>query len=171
MMFSHDGIKDSLTQLAAPPFFYEEIRRELSRFERSHDPFSVIRFVLLSMANSHGKQDDVISRYEVEVLNFAETLTRLSRSEDLCARIGEREFVILLRGSESVAMKFIERVTSTWIAVIEANLGDVTYPDFLSAHLMSRLGEGVLDLLNRLDRQALTPDFVRFRTDYRAGRH
>lgn len=96
--------------------------------------------------------------YEVEILNFAQTLIRLSRSEDLCARIGEREFVILLRGSESVAKNLIERITNKWSAMVEAVVedgGDV-YPDFLSAHLSSQSGENALDLLNRLDHQPLT---------------
>lgn len=165
MMFSHDGLKDSLTHLAAPPLFYEELRRELSRAERSGQSFSLIRLVL-QVGTSNQK-----STYEVEILNFAETLTRLSRSEDLCARLGEREFVILLRGSEGVAMNFIERVTSKWIVAIEENLGDATYPDVMSSHLMSRLGEGVLDLLNRLDRQTLISHLVRFRTEDRTSYH
>lgn len=28
MTFSHDGLRDSLTHLAAPPYFYENLRRE-----------------------------------------------------------------------------------------------------------------------------------------------
>lgn len=164
MVFSHDGLRDSLTHLAAPPLFYEELRRELSRAERSGQPFSLVRLVL-----QVGESNK--SAYEVEILNFAETLTRLSRSEDLCARLGEREFVILLRGSESVAINLIERVTSKWIVAIKENLGEATYPDIVSSHLMSRLGEGVLDLLNRLDRQTLISHLVRFRTEDRTSYH
>ena len=92
LIFSHDGIKDSLTQLAAPPLFYEELRRELSRFERSGNPFSLVRLVLLTETkNQYRQENNDVSIYEVEILNFAEILIRLSRSEDLCARIGERE--------------------------------------------------------------------------------
>lgn len=155
-MFSHDGIKDSLTQLAAPPLFYEEMRRELSRFERSGDPFSLIRLVLQSEErNLYRQESNDISTYEVEILNFTETLIRLSRSEDLCARIGEREFAILLRGPESVAKNLIERVTNEWLAAIAMSVGGMAYPDFSSAHLSSQSGESALGLLNRLDRQPL----------------
>lgn len=157
-MFSHDGIKDSLTQLAAPPLFYEELRRDLSRMERSGDQFSLIRLVLLTgPSNQKREESKHISTYEVETLNFAETFTRLSRSEDLCARIGEREFAILLRGSESHAINFIERITRRWLVVIATSVeeGGIAYSDFLSAHLGTRSGEGALDLLNRLDRQPL----------------
>ena len=174
MMFSHDGIMDSLTRLAAPPLFYEELHRELSRYERSGDPFSIIRLVLPSKANSHGTQrSSDVSTYEMEILNFSETLTRLSRREDMCARIGEREFAILLRGPERVAMNFIERVNSKWIVAIEASLADggTAYLDFLSAHVVSQAGESALELLNRLDCQPLVAYLVRFRTDDRTSRH
>lgn len=171
-MFSHDGIKDSFTRLAAPPLFYEELRRELSRFERSGDPFSLIRLVLLTGAkNQYRQESDEISRHEVEILNFTETLIRLSRSEDLCARIGEREFAVLLRGSESVAKNLIDRVTNEWLAAIGMSVGDLAYPDFSSAHLSPQSGESALGLLNRLDRQPLISYLVRFRANDRTSRY
>ena len=160
LIFSHDGIKDSLTHLAAPPLFYEALRRELSRFERSGNPFSLVRLVLLTETkNQYRQENNDVSIYEVEILNFAEILIRLSRSEDLCARIGEREFAILLHGSESVAQNLIERVANKWLAAIAENVKERgrAYPDFLSAHLSSQSGENTLDLLNRLDRQPLIP--------------
>ena len=102
-MFSHDGLKDSLTQLAAPPRFYDELHRELSRCARSGESFVVVKFEL-----------QATSQYEEKVLDFAEVLSEASRVEDLCARLGEYEFAILLRGSQSVAVSFIDRVIQRW---------------------------------------------------------
>ena len=46
MTFSHDGIRDSLTHLAAPPYFYENLRRELGTAERNKSELSLIRFLI-----------------------------------------------------------------------------------------------------------------------------
>jgi GGDEF domain-containing protein len=158
MRFSHDGIKDSLTRLAAPPFFYEQLRRELSRSERSNEPFSLIRIVLLSGEKTRdGSDSDDNSWYEIEILDFSETLTRLSRSEDLLARIGEREFVTLVRGNESAALRVIERFTNGWSAdraIISRNRNE-PYPEFQCAHLLRKSHESALEFMNRLDHQPL----------------
>jgi GGDEF domain-containing protein len=157
-MFSHDGIKDSLTRLAAPPLFYDGLRRELSRSARSGEVFSLIRFVLLQevLGQDELKNEDK-SRYEVEILNFADTLTRVCRSEDLLARIGEREFLALVHGNKSVATLLIARVAKGWLAASSINdeKRGGRYPDFQSAHITVRSQEPALGLLNRLDRQPL----------------
>ena len=157
-MFSHDGIKDSLTRLAAPPLFYEELRRELSRSARSGDVFSLIRLVLLQEVHDHeGTENEDKSRYEVVILNFADTLTRVCRSEDLLARIGEREFLALVHGTESAATLLIARVAKGWLAASSINdkKRRGRYPDFQSAHITVRSQEPALGVLNRLDRQPL----------------
>ena len=157
-MFSHDGIKDSLTRLAAPPLFYEELRHELARSARSGEVFSLIRFVLLQEVRDHeGTGNEDKSRYEVEILNFADTLTRVCRSEDLLARIGEQEFLALVHGTKSVATLLIARVTKGWLATSSSNDKKRRghYPDFQSAHITVRSQESALGLLNRLDRQPL----------------
>jgi GGDEF domain-containing protein len=157
-MFSHDGLRDSLTRLAAPPRFYEDLCRELSRSARSGDSVSLIRFVLTIADDIPAPHiGNVRSLHEIGILHFSETLIRLSRGEDLCARIGEYEFVILLRGSDSVARSFIERVMKNWLSAGEVTGLDrpSSYPDFSSSHLSSQVGENALDFLNRLDRRPL----------------
>ena len=158
MMFSHDGIKDSLTRLAAPPLFYEELRRELSRSARSGEVISIIRLVLPQEVRDHeGAESEDKSRYEVVILDFAETLTRVCRSEDLLARIGEREFLALVHGTESVATLLIARIAQGWSAasLTHDKKQGGRYPDFQSAHITIRSQEPALGLLNRLDRQPL----------------
>jgi GGDEF domain-containing protein len=154
MMFSHDGLKDSLTRLAAPPLFYEELRRELSRSARNGEVFSLIRLVLLQeVLDPDGMESEDKSR----IVNFADTLTRVCRSEDLLARIGEREFLALVRGPASVATLLITRVATGWLAarLISDKKPGVPYPEFQTAHITVRPQEPALELLNRLDRQPL----------------
>ena len=52
-MFSHDGLKDVLTHVAAPPLFYEELRREVSRMERNGKRFGILRLVLAQQNHSN----------------------------------------------------------------------------------------------------------------------
>lgn len=143
-MFSHDGLKDSLTQLAAPPRFYDELHRELSRCARSGESFVVVKFEL-----------QATSQYEEKVLDFAEVLSEASRVEDLCARLGEYEFAILLRGSQSMAVSFIDRVIQRWKQ--ESN-----YVKFWSSMVVSEAGESPLELLNRLDGNPLKEAAISF---------
>ena len=143
-MFSHDGLKDSLTQLAAPPRFYDELHRELSRCARSGESFVVVKFEL-----------QATSQYEEKVLDFAEVLSEASRVEDLCARLGEYEFAILLRGSQSVAVSFIDRVIQRWKQ-------ESIYVKFWSSMVESQAGESPLELLIRLDGNPLKEAAISF---------
>ena len=143
-MFSHDGLKDSLTQLAAPPRFYDELHRELSRCARSGESFVVVKFEL-----------QATSQYEEKVFDFAEVLSEASRVEDLCARLGEYEFAILLRGSQSVAVSFIDRVIQRWKQ-------ESIYVKFWSSMVESQAGESPLELLNRLDGNPLKEAAISF---------
>lgn len=155
-MYSHDGLKDSLTNLAAPPFFYEELRRGLSRVARSDGQLSLIRLVL-----SADTEDDLVETTtylgDLEIVRFANILVRLSRVEDLCARIGEREFIVLLYGGESVVQGYIERIlkkSRTSRATIDMH--DDSYHLKLSvSHSSSRVGQSALELLQDLDHEPL----------------
>lgn len=143
-MFSHDGLKDSLTQLAAPPRFYDELHREISRCARSGETFVVVKFEL-----------QATSQYEEKVLDFAEVLSEVSRIEDLCARLGEYEFAILLRGTKSIAISFVERVIQRWKQ-------ESFYVKFWSSMVQSQAGESPLELLNRLDGNPLKEAAISF---------
>jgi GGDEF domain-containing protein len=83
---SHDGRHDSLTNLLAPPLYYEEMARELARSQRSAIELCAIRLELPTTT----KIDEIVA--------FADVLSNSARAEDLIARIGEFEFALLVRG-------------------------------------------------------------------------
>jgi GGDEF domain-containing protein len=150
MTFSHDGLRDSLTHLAAPPYFYENLRRELGIAERNNSQLSLIRFLIskneagIKFNKSGNESDD--SHYEVAILSFAEILKASIRSEDLCARLGHLEFTLILKGTSDVATSLAERVLHSWM-----------FEGFGSHYsvLTVNRGESSLEILNRLDNQEL----------------
>ncbi len=153
-MYSHDGIRDSLTQLAAPTLLYEELRRELARANREDQKISLIRFLLIP--NSVHRDDSMsptYSEFEEQVIHFAQTLTQLSRGEDICARMGELEFVCVLNGLEVASGCFISRISLKWRE--GQSLRTLTHGgsnlSLEVASLESKPSESALDFLNRLD--------------------
>lgn len=132
-MHSHDGIQDSFTRLSAPSALYEHLRHELSRCERDGSALWLIRFVL----KAH-------SPYEFEVLSFAQTLHEICRVEDLCARTGELEFILVLRSDEKGAHIALRRIWEKWQI-------DPEYSALECSSISSNTGEGALELLNRLE--------------------
>ena len=157
-MRSHDGLRDSLTHLASPGLFYEELRREIARARRSRDMISLARFVLRSnVMESVGPR---LSEFEIEVLSFSHTLTRLTRAEDICSRIGNLEFIVLLHGNDSVASQLIERVALAWMGDLAEHAGS----DYQSrvvlehSHIQHIFDESALEFLNRLDLKVRAKD-------------
>jgi GGDEF domain-containing protein len=127
---SHDGRHDSLTHLLAPPLYYEEMARELARFQRSAIELCVIRLEIPSTSSVD------------EIMKFADELSNSARTEDLIARIGEFEFALLVRGDLKVVEKFIARINFEI---------EISY-----ACVAPKAGEATLELLNRLDQIELT---------------
>lgn len=156
MMYSHDGFKDSLTNLAAPPFFYEELRRGLSRVVRNDGQLSLIRLVLSAHTESNSL-DAMTSPDDLEILQLAEILAHSSRGEDLCARLGECEFVVLLYASESIAEQYIERISSRWHESLASkkNNGISVSMSHVSFCISADSNQSVLEFLKKLDREPL----------------
>ena len=152
--YSHDGIRDSLTQLAAPTLFYEELRRELARSNRGQETICLVRFVL-QPSDPKAVVDllDLDSLYEDAILSFAQTLTRLCREEDLCARMGELEFVSILHGAEVSARRLIARISESWREDLSRRRKAVDEDTILltTSSVVSHPMESSLELLNRLD--------------------
>jgi GGDEF domain-containing protein len=150
MTFSHDGLRDSLTHLAAPPYFYENLRRELASVERNKSRLSLIKFLVTSKkiesekVGSDSQKTD--SEYESAILSFAEALKASTRSEDLCARLGKFEFTLIFKGAVDVAHSLAERVIAAWA---EDNF------QCQFAIIAVKSGESSLEILNRLDNQEL----------------
>jgi GGDEF domain-containing protein len=151
MTFSHDGLRDSLTHLAAPPYFYENLRRDLATAERNKSRLTLIRFQLfpikeLPLITELQENEIQQSIYEVTILSFAELLKSNIRAEDLCARLGRFEFTLILRAGEDVARSLLMRVLQQW-----ENEIFMCKTSFTPA----KLGESSLEILNRLDNQEL----------------
>ena len=151
MTFSHDGLRDSLTHLAAPPYFYENLRRDLATAERNKSRLTLIRFQLfpikeLPLITELQENEIQQSIYEVTILSFAELLKSNIRAEDLCARLGRFEFTLILRAGEDVARSLLIRVLQQW-----KNEIFMCKTSFTPA----KLGESSLEILNRLDNQEL----------------
>lgn len=142
MTFSHDGLRDSLTHLAAPPYFYENLRRDLATAERNKSRLSLIRFHIFPMDESAEEE----SLYEVGILSFAELLKASCRAEDLCARLGRFEFTLILRAGSDVAQTLTQRVQTQWQNEL-----------FIckSSYIAAKLGESSLEILHRLDNEEL----------------
>jgi hypothetical protein len=145
MTFSHDGLRDSLTHLAAPPYFYENLRRELTSATRNESSLTLVRFQLFSNADSHVISDQD-SKYEIAIISFAELIKSATRAEDLCARLGKFEFTLILKAPIEVGMLLSLRVSKSWNS-----------ENFLcqSALVQAQRGENSLEILNRLDSQEL----------------
>jgi GGDEF domain-containing protein len=142
MTFSHDGLRDSLTHLAAPPYFYENLRRDLATAERNKSRLTLIRFQIFP-SNPTVEEE---SHYEVAILSFAELLKASCRAEDLCARLGRFEFTLILRAGRDVAQSLTQRVLEQWQS-----------EEFTckSSFIAASLGESSLEILNRLDNEEL----------------
>lgn len=150
--YSHDGIRDTLTHLAAPPYFYANLRREISLSIRSGRSFSLVRFVI---KNSE-------SIYEEVILSFSEILRRNFREEDLIARMGMFEFVILFKSEATYVEQLCQRLIAHWglegIPDVAAGYSFITFSYLLEnpRDAKSSLKKIPLQLLNDLDGAPLT---------------
>lgn len=87
---SFDCYHDSLTHHYAAPVFYDALKREISFAKREGNLVGVIKFVL------------PLGTSEDQLLYFANELELSVRQHDLIARIGSREFVVLLRFDSAI---------------------------------------------------------------------
>lgn len=152
MTFAHDGLRDSLTHLAAPPFFYENLRRELATAQRNKSTLLLIRFQLIPNSVDSNEFDltgaERASKYELSILSFAETIKNQTRAEDLCARLGQYEFTMIVKAGVDVGRNLSRRVLESWRS-----------DDFVCTQslVQAAYGESSLELLNRLDNEELLP--------------
>jgi GGDEF domain-containing protein len=80
MLFSHDGIHDSQTHLASPPYFYEQLGREISLAARTHKPLALIKILFENPESEQVRAHDI--------LHFSHELTQLTRKEECIGRLG-----------------------------------------------------------------------------------
>jgi GGDEF domain-containing protein len=141
MLFSHDGIHDSQTHLASPPYFYEQLGREISLAARTHKPLALIKILFENPESEQVRAHDI--------LHFSHELTQLTRKEECIGRLGVNEVVIIIRDGHSNAEQFIQRLLeSTSLTVDKTLLIKV-------AKVYGEENEDSLHLLSRLDRAEL----------------
>ena len=141
MLFSHDGIHDSQTHLASPPYFYEQLGREISLAARTHKPLALIKILFENPQSEQVRAHDI--------LHFSHELTQLTRKEECIGRLGVNEVVIIIRDGHSNAEQFIQRLLeSTSLTVDKTLLIKV-------AKVYGEENEDSLHLLSRLDRAEL----------------
>ena len=139
MNFAHDGLHDGLTRLAAPPHYYEILRREIALSNRNSNELTAIRVILKSK----------MPLYEATLISFADLITNSFRYEDAKARLGEYEFGILIRGDEALADNLSRRLISSW-AIDGTPDSTISYASAKYAD-----GESAIGFINRLDDQVL----------------
>jgi hypothetical protein len=140
MSFAHDGLHDQLTRLAAPPHYYEILRREIALANRNLTELTAIRLVLTSTT----------PLYEATIISFADLISNAFRYEDAKARLGENEFALLIRGDLALATELSRRLIARWS--LEGTPGSsISY-----ACAKHSFNESAIDLINRLDNEALT---------------
>ena len=86
MAYTFDGFKDSQTNLLMPAAFYDALIKALATARRRQHPLTLLKFLI---PNSQ------------DAINFAQMLVENSRADDLIARMGEVEFLVLLVNSEN----------------------------------------------------------------------
>ena len=131
--FSHDGIHDTFTNLASPNYFYEELNRLISRFERSKTEFRIVNITFAGIKNGH----------ESEILEMAAILRSLVRGEDLAARLGAFEFGLLINGSQYESLA--KRIEENWNSSVGSKI-----PLIFKFGEPER-GKSSLQLLNKMD--------------------
>ena len=143
MSFSHDGLHDSLTRLAAPPYFYESLKREISIATRSKSAITVIRYQL--EPDDAESQQETNPIYDETLIAFADLISHSFRLEDYKARLGEKEFVVLIQGNEELSLQISQRLIARWAIEGTPSVG-ISYS--CATHVR---GERALEVMNRLD--------------------
>jgi len=147
-LFSHDGIHDSQTHLAAPTYFYQQLKQEIALSDRTGEMFSLIRIIFnRSNLKSESTEQKIGA---ADVLYFSEALKDLTRKQDCVARVGLNECVILVRAKRSNVESLLSRLLiSTKLTVdntLEVSCSSVEFTP----------GEKALAILKRLDAMNLS---------------
>ena len=145
-LFSHDGIRDSQTHLAAPALFYELLRRQVTLSSRSERSFSAVKIIFMRRELS----ENSASVSAEDILKFSYELRTLTRSEDCIGRLGINECVVLIADGEFAARQLVSRLHSASTLSLNESL-------YIAISMVTSLrGETGLELLNRLDEAPLS---------------
>lgn len=142
MLFSHDGIHDSQTNLTSPSYFYEQLKREISFANRALKPLALIKIIF-----EHQDSEEI---RDYDILHFSNELTLLTRQEDCIGRLGINEVVIIVRDGIADSDHLVNRLLESTALTVNQTLS------VKIACIHAEVGEGSLSLLDRLDRTEAT---------------
>jgi GGDEF domain-containing protein len=125
--YSHDGMNDQLTQCAAPPMFYSHLDRMISGSNRTSAPLTLLSISIPTLSPLD------------QILAIAHVINQLMRKEDLCGRMGNFQFVVVLSGNLNDGKKLVERIR------IRTDI------EFATELVQWTAGETSLEILYRLD--------------------
>lgn len=94
---------DDPTNLVSANLFYEHLERQIAQVRRDGSKFRIIKILVPDELNDE------------DLIDFAFALNESTRNEDVVARIGQREFLILLRlnpASTDRSRDIIKRVSN-----------------------------------------------------------
>jgi hypothetical protein len=147
-LFSHDGIHDSQTHLAAPSYFYQQLAQEIELNKRTGETFSLIRVIFKPVKSKGHVLEGKVSA--ADILYFSEALKDITRKQDCVARVGLNECVILIRAElenvESLLSRLLNAKNLTVDNSLKVSCSTVQY----------QVGEKALTILNRLDTVSLS---------------
>jgi GGDEF domain-containing protein len=125
--YSHNGVRDDLTNCTAPPLFYAHVDRMLAGSLRRNSPFSLIAFTL----SDEAKDEDVVA--------LAHSIAISMRQEDLCGRLGVNQLTVALAGDLQAGTELCKRVKESFHRVVYTDVAQY------------EMDESSLDLFYRLD--------------------
>lgn len=147
-LFSHDGIHDSQTHLAAPTYFYQQLKQEIAISDRTGEMFSLIRIIFNRFNSNEEPLETNIGA--ADILYFSEALKDLTRKQDCVARVGINECVILVRARKSNVESLLSRLLGSPKLTVENTL------QVSASTVEFTPGEKALTILNRLDAMSLS---------------
>jgi GGDEF domain-containing protein len=141
MLYSHDGIHDSQTHLSSPPYFYEQLRKEMALSIRKNSPLALIKVIFDNPDSEQVRATDV--------LHFSHELSALTRKEDCVARMGVNEVVIIVPGGQSEVEPFLDRLMHAKSLTVNHTL------QIRFARVLAEAQENELTVLERLEEAPL----------------
>lgn len=141
---------DSLTQIPNRRLFMEQLSRNLSTIADSGEPLSVLlldvdEFKQINDQYGHDGGDVVLKA-------LALTLNQQSRQQDLCARIGGEEFVLMMPGTDILAAKTLSERLRAKVNELSIPFAETQIKvSFTGGVVQAKAGESTSNLLNRAD--------------------
>ena len=126
---------------------YEVLKRRLKSAERNHVPVSALKVLLLP---DEVKNDQYMS-YKSAIVDCAEMLKHTLRPDDTIGRMGLFEFLIILAPELSAEASTYEKSATSIIYRINYEWKSSQKIPLRISSVTSYPGDGVQDLLNRLD--------------------